>query len=369
MDDMILKMISERITENCRGRTLVVWGKGTNSEELKSSLESKRLNIGFWVDSDEKKVDQCQVKNCDFLDGKREDYYVCVSLSLEFEEIRKELRKFGYEEDKDYCYIPERRKPIHLYDIKDYSDQWGNRIEGNLAGGEVYFTGTHSVIKIGEGCSANHLVITMGNGGYLSIGDHVNFNNGKEELRTASSIVVDSNAKSTIENGVRLIGPGRIVLRNGSIFSIGRNTMICKDYSIRLSTNTFVKIGHDCLFSLEVAMWSDDGHPIYDIMTGEEINFSEPYKKGIIIGDHVWLGYRTVVLYNTQLGDGCVVGANSFIKKKYPNNCLIAGNPPRILRKNIAWSRKKLLNGLEDLEQNYRRLTDTGKYNDAQNLS
>lgn len=36
--------------------------------------------------------------------------------------------------------------------------------------------------------------------------------------------------------------------------------------------------------------------------------------------------------------DGCVIGANSFVTKKfYESNCMIAGTPARIIKKNIRW--------------------------------
>jgi len=39
-----------------------------------------------------------------------------------------------------------------------------------------------------------------------------------------------------------------------------------------------------------------------------------------------------IVLPGITIGDGVVIGAGSVVTKDVPNNCLIAGNPARIIR-------------------------------------
>mgnify|MGYP001428598538 FL=1 len=45
------------------------------------------------------------------------------------------------------------------------------------------------------------------------------------------------------------------------------------------------------------------------------------------------------ILYNTDISAGSVIGAMSLVKAKIPNNCIAAGNPVRVIRTDIAWSR------------------------------
>lgn len=35
------------------------------------------------------------------------------------------------------------------------------------------------------------------------------------------------------------------------------------------------------------------------------------------------------------VGDGCVVAANSVVTKSVPDNCIVAGNPARIVKTDI----------------------------------
>ena len=50
------------------------------------------------------------------------------------------------------------------------------------------------------------------------------------------------------------------------------------------------------------------------------------------IGNYCFLGTGSVILPGTILGDNVVVGANSTVKGIYPDNCIIAGSPAKIIR-------------------------------------
>lgn len=54
--------------------------------------------------------------------------------------------------------------------------------------------------------------------------------------------------------------------------------------------------------------------------------------KGIVIGNNCWIGAGAVYLDGAKLGNGCVVGTNSVIMKEFPDNCVIAGIPAKIIK-------------------------------------
>jgi hypothetical protein len=53
------------------------------------------------------------------------------------------------------------------------------------------------------------------------------------------------------------------------------------------------------------------------------------------IGKNCFIGGRAIVLPGIEIGDGCVIGAGSVVTKSVPPNCIVAGNPARIIRPDI----------------------------------
>ena len=55
------------------------------------------------------------------------------------------------------------------------------------------------------------------------------------------------------------------------------------------------------------------------------------------IGDHVWIGCRSIVLKGVTIGDGAVVAAGSVVTKNVPPNTLVAGNPAEAKKVVRGW--------------------------------
>ena len=96
-----------------------------------------------------------------------------------------------------------------------------------------------------------------------------------------------------------------------------------------------VNIGSDCLFASNILV-NDSQHGDYTINNAsnptERPNERKMIYEKIVIGNNVWLGENVVVLKGTTIGSGCVVGANSVVKGNFPDNCVIVGNPARVVK-------------------------------------
>lgn len=55
---------------------------------------------------------------------------------------------------------------------------------------------------------------------------------------------------------------------------------------------------------------------------------------GVKIGRNVWVGDKATILPDVSIGNNCIIGANSVVTKSFPDNCVIAGNPAKILGTN-----------------------------------
>lgn len=51
-----------------------------------------------------------------------------------------------------------------------------------------------------------------------------------------------------------------------------------------------------------------------------------------IIGDNVSLGANVTIIGDVHIGNNVVVGAGSVVVKDVPDNCVVAGNPAKIIR-------------------------------------
>lgn len=51
------------------------------------------------------------------------------------------------------------------------------------------------------------------------------------------------------------------------------------------------------------------------------------------IGDNVTLGAHVIILGNVHVGNNVIVGAGSVVVKDIPDNCVVAGNPAKIIKK------------------------------------
>ena len=54
------------------------------------------------------------------------------------------------------------------------------------------------------------------------------------------------------------------------------------------------------------------------------------------IGRRCFIGGRSIIMPGVEIGDDCVVGAGSVVTKSVPDRCIVAGNPARIIRRDIV---------------------------------
>ncbi len=274
---------------------VVGYGIGQNYEQLKQRLNG-RITFHYLAD---KKWEHSHIQEYDgipviHIQELRQLKNVLVVLFPKLYTVRDVIKRELAETDIDICYIHEllpieysvgSDELIKRLPATEYTDEFHNRIvfdetiPSNL---HVHFLGQNNVLKLGSNLSVNRLDIYFGNKGIF-------------EIRAYTSIIQASCWVSDTE----------------------------------------LKIGEDCMFSSEIVIRTHNEHHIFDWNTYERMN----RPKDVVIGNQVWVGYRTVFLAGTHIGTGSIVGAGTVTSSHFGEHVLLAGCPAKVIRENVCWSR------------------------------
>lgn len=252
-----------------------------------------------------------------------------------------------------------------------YEDSHGNKIIGPHKKSKFVFSGFNSFVRIGKNVNLhdnsfyihNDVEIEIGdgctisncewnvNGAHIDIGNKCRIYNSKWMLRSKSYVKLGDGGRYS-KGEMKTDDYGQII--------IGRNVTISTRYWIVANAYTKITIGGDVMCSRNIIIRGNDGHAIFDVHTGMNINSTEEIskKRKVVIGNHVWIGANAIILYNSEICDGSIIGAGSLVKSRIPNNCIAAGIPAQVIRKDIVWSRQGCGDQLMEHEQVYARLTE-----------
>jgi acetyltransferase-like isoleucine patch superfamily enzyme len=123
-------------------------------------------------------------------------------------------------------------------------------------------------------------------------------------------------------------------LWGGSNLIIGDDAT-CNAARAVLQNSTLV-IGRDAMLSDEILLQCSQQHTLVDLNTMSVLNQAHETS---IIGEHVWLGRRSVVMPGVRIGKGAVLAAGAVATRDIPACCVAAGVPAAVIRQNTTWCR------------------------------
>lgn len=124
---------------------------------------------------------------------------------------------------------------------------------------------------------------------------------------------------------------------NGCKVFIGQKTTSNGLYICLGESNSELLIGDGCMISFDVELSTTDTHSITDL-EGNLLNRGH----FIHIGSRVWICKNTTFLKDTEVKDDCVIAQNSIVTKCFEtSNCVIAGNPAKVVKEGIKWSKTR----------------------------
>lgn len=159
----------------------------------------------------------------------------------------------------------------------------------------------------------NCMIYIQGNGNQIHIGKSVSLN-------YAELWIEDNDNRLQIEDGSSADGKKQAPVHMAVI------------------EGTSIILGKDCMLSSGIEIRTGDSHSIVN-NEGERINPS----KEIVVGNHVWIGTRAMLLKGSRIADDCIVGAGSMVTGSFDEaGCALAGNPAKVLRKDVSWKRERI---------------------------
>ena len=123
------------------------------------------------------------------------------------------------------------------------------------------------------------------------------------------------------------IGHGSKIRCHEGIVEIGAKTVIGQECTI--SAYQRVRIGQQCVIA-DRAMFIDFDHDVAD--PEQPIRKQGIYKRDVVVGSNVWIGYGAQILRGVTVGDNAIIGASSVVTRDIPANAVAAGSPARVIR-------------------------------------
>lgn len=143
--------------------------------------------------------------------------------------------------------------------------------------------------------------------------------------------------------------------------TVGNGTYGELDIRTFSDPNEAVKIGSFCSIAKDVVFVAGGRHSTdffstfpFKAMYNLPVDRKDSFSKGsIIVEDDVWIGTRAIILDNTKIGKGSIIGAGCIVSKDVPPYSIVVGNPQRIIKTRLD---HKISKKLYDFD--YQKLDD-----------
>ena len=182
--------------------------------------------------------------------------------------------------------------------------------------GDVLLPTPHTIIKVQKGGK----ILKKG----IVLLGHKRLNNSSVETRIL------------VEEGGVLEFQGLTELGYGADIEVFRNA------TLRIGANFGTNIGATILCQESITIGKDTklGRHITIMDNNGNHYINRPgYKncKPVVIGEKVWLCERSTIMPGVHLGDGCIVGALSYVTSSVKSYAMVSGNPAQVVDEDIIW--------------------------------
>ncbi|GAB2025171.1 sugar O-acetyltransferase [Lactovum odontotermitis] len=111
--------------------------------------------------------------------------------------------------------------------------------------------------------------------------------------------------------------------------SIGRGCFI--NFGLQIVSAGKVTIGSHCFIGPNCQLFTPNHHTSDKMLRREGWQYDAP----ITIGNDCWFGGSVIILPGVTIGDNVIVGAGAVVTKDVASNCVVAGNPAKIIKEQL----------------------------------
>ena len=157
------------------------------------------------------------------------------------------------------------------------------------------------------------------------------------EVRNSTIIIDGYSNELIIEESVALNHSTIVVRGNHCRVHIKQFTTIGGTHFICMGQGKSLMVGENCMLAEQSEIWASDSHPIFSTH-----NKTKPMNESrdVVIGNHVWVGKKAIVLKGVEIGNNAIIGMASVVTKNVPANTIVAGNPAKVIKNEVDWSRE-----------------------------
>lgn len=177
------------------------------------------------------------------------------------------------------------------------------------------------------------------------------------QKKVFSSAIFGHNAIITLSANVKLLnGSTKDDIKIGDNFKISGELISSHNGKIEIGNNCLVgpkcvvgavesvKLGSFVRISNNVVIIDNNNHPVnpYDRKLMNSVDYSSEYRtwkysvaKPIVIHDNVWIGRNSIINKGVTIGENSIVAAGSVVTKDVPANCIVGGNPAKVVKTDI----------------------------------
>jgi acetyltransferase-like isoleucine patch superfamily enzyme len=103
--------------------------------------------------------------------------------------------------------------------------------------------------------------------------------------------------------------------------------------SVVLWAHQSIEIGNHVSIGANTIVMDSDAHSLnYMDRRNADSDMKAKNNKKITIGNDILIGANCIILKGVNIGDRAVVGAGSVVCKDVPEDCIVAGNPAKVIK-------------------------------------